>query len=100
MNWKMWASKPYPVNAGHWARATGSRAVFDRLTNEVHLFGARLYGTYRAPVAVSDLSDPLSCANVWTKLFMHRRVKKSNPRSRRNASTRDGSALQNRGVLW
>ena len=50
--------KSYPVN---WPLGAGERfkGVFDRLTNEVHLFERTQHGAYRAPVAIGDLSDPL-----------------------------------------
>ncbi|HEX8834286.1 MAG TPA: GTP-binding protein, partial [Abditibacteriaceae bacterium] len=50
--------KAYPVN---WPLGDGDRfkGVYDRLTKEVHLFERTQHGAYRAPVAVSDLSDPL-----------------------------------------
>jgi peptide chain release factor 3 len=50
--------KAYPVN---WPLGAGDRfkGVFDRLTNEVHLFERTTHGAYRAPVAISDLSDPV-----------------------------------------
>lgn len=50
--------KAYPVN---WPLGAGDRfkGVFDRLTSEVHLFERTQHGAYRAPVAISDLSDPL-----------------------------------------
>jgi len=50
--------KAYPVN---WPLGAGDRfkGVFDRLTNEVHLFERTQHGAYRAPVQVSDLSDPV-----------------------------------------
>src|SRR5688572_17734534 len=50
--------KAYPVN---WPLGAGDRfkGVFDRLTSEVHLFERTEHGAYRAPVAVSDLSDPI-----------------------------------------
>jgi peptide chain release factor 3 len=49
--------KAYPVN---WPLGAGDRfkGVFDRLNNEVHLFERTEHGAYRAPVQVSDLSDP------------------------------------------
>ncbi|MBV9865181.1 MAG: peptide chain release factor 3 [Abitibacteriaceae bacterium] len=48
----------YPVN---WPLGSGDRfkGVFDRLKNEVHLFERTTHGAYRAPVAISDISDPL-----------------------------------------
>ncbi|HEX8236036.1 MAG TPA: peptide chain release factor 3 [Abditibacteriaceae bacterium] len=47
----------YPVN---WPLGEGDRfkGVFDRQTNEVHLFERTVHGAYRAPVAVTDLSSP------------------------------------------
>lgn len=48
----------YPVN---WPLGTGDRfkGVYDRLTKEVHLFERTAHGAYRAPVAISELSDPV-----------------------------------------
>jgi peptide chain release factor 3 len=47
----------YPVN---WPLGDGDRfkGVFDRQSNEVHLFERTMHGAYRAPVAVSDLAAP------------------------------------------
>lgn len=48
----------YPVN---WPLGTGDRfkGVYDRLTKDVHLFERTAHGAYRAPVAISELSDPV-----------------------------------------
>ena len=50
--------KAYPVN---WPLGAGDRfkGVFDRMTKEVHLFERTSHGAFRAPVAISDLSDPV-----------------------------------------
>jgi peptide chain release factor 3 len=47
----------YPVN---WPLGAGDRfkGVYDRLKSEVHLFERTAHGAYRAPVAISSLSDP------------------------------------------
>lgn len=47
----------FPVN---WPLGNGPtfRGVYDRQTKEVHLFERTAQGAYRAPVQVSDLSDP------------------------------------------
>lgn len=47
----------YAVN---WPLGAGDRfkGVFDRLRNEVHLFERTTHGAYRAPVSITDLSDP------------------------------------------
>ncbi|WP_106380789.1 peptide chain release factor 3 [Abditibacterium utsteinense] len=49
--------KAYPVN---WPLGSGDRfkGVFDRLKSEVHLFERTTRGAHRAPVKISDLSDP------------------------------------------
>jgi peptide chain release factor 3 len=48
----------YAVN---WPLGAGDtfKGVFDRRSKEVHLFERTPHGAYRAPVAISELSDPL-----------------------------------------
>ncbi|MDH3252673.1 MAG: peptide chain release factor 3 [Ignavibacteria bacterium] len=48
----------FPVN---WPLGTGFefRGLFDRLSRQIHLFELVAGGTYRAPVQISDLSDPI-----------------------------------------
>ncbi|HEY5893396.1 MAG TPA: peptide chain release factor 3 [Chthoniobacterales bacterium] len=48
----------FPVN---WPLGNGVsfRGVFDRQKNEVHLFEKTPHGAYRAPVSISNLSDPV-----------------------------------------
>jgi peptide chain release factor 3 len=48
----------YPVN---WPLGTGFqfRGVFDRLKKEVHFFEYTTGGAYRAPVEISNISDPV-----------------------------------------
>jgi peptide chain release factor 3 len=48
----------YPVN---WPLGAGDRfkGIYDRLEKKVHLFERTTHGAYRAPVEVSDLSDPI-----------------------------------------
>jgi peptide chain release factor 3 len=48
----------FPMN---WPVGTGFdfKGVFDRLSNQVHLFERTVGGAYRAPVSISDLSDPI-----------------------------------------
>lgn len=48
----------YPVN---WPLGNGAdfKGVYDRMKNEVHLFERVPGGSYRSPVCVRDLSDPL-----------------------------------------
>ena len=50
--------KAYPVN---WPLGAGDRfkGVFDRLTNEVHLFERTAHGAYRAPVAIGGIDDAI-----------------------------------------
>lgn len=54
---KVLGIKAYPVN---WPLGAGDRfkGIFDRSKNEVHLFERTPHGAYRAPVAISDLTDP------------------------------------------
>lgn len=53
---KVLGIEAFPVN---WPLGAGDRfkGVFDRMTNEVHLFERTAHGAYRAPVQISDLSD-------------------------------------------
>ena len=48
----------YPIN---WPLGNGPdfRGVFDRQTNEVHLFERTQFGAYRAPREVKGIDDPL-----------------------------------------
>jgi peptide chain release factor 3 len=47
--------------AMNWPLGTGFefRGVFDRLAKQVHLYELNTSGSYRAPVEVADLSDPI-----------------------------------------
>lgn len=53
---KVLGIKAYPVN---WPLGSGDRfkGVFDRLTNEVHLFERTVHGAYRAPVAIGEFDS-------------------------------------------
>jgi peptide chain release factor 3 len=48
----------FPVN---WPLGNGPtfRGIYDRQTQDVHLFERTVHGAYRAPVQVADLSDPV-----------------------------------------
>ena len=47
----------FPMN---WPLGTGSsfRGVYDRQSQDIHLFERTLHGSYKAPVHVKDVSDP------------------------------------------
>jgi peptide chain release factor 3 len=57
----------YPLN---WPIGDGSdfRGVFDRMTNTVQLFERTEHGAKRAPVQVSDLTDPLLAEKIGEDL--------------------------------
>lgn len=62
----------YPVN---WPLGTGPdfRGVYDRLKRQVHLYERVPGGTYKAPVSILDLSDPVIVRTLDEQLY-HRTV--------------------------
>lgn len=57
--------------AVNWPLGTGGdfRGVYDRLNGQVHLFERVPGGSYRAPVAVADISDPLVSKNLSESVY-------------------------------
>src|SRR4028118_1731077 len=63
--------KAYPVN---WPLGAGDRfkGVFDRLTNEVHLFERTAHGSYRAPVAIGGIDDAIVSERLHEATYAQR----------------------------
>lgn len=57
-----------PVN---WPLGTGFdfRGVYDRMAKQVHLYEMNASGSYRAPVEISDLGDPIVRERLPHKIF-------------------------------
>lgn len=57
--------------AVNWPLGTGNefQGVYDRITSQVSLFEKTLSGAYRAPVAITDLTDPMVRDRLSPELF-------------------------------